>query len=155
MTLFLLVTCKNDLPGAMLIFLAITHYQRQNFKLSAVFWGFAVGIKYFNLLPLALFLLLTIKPWKKADLKKVALTALIVFLVVSPLLLKNYRFSGNPFFPFLQKAFPSAYWDGERQSRLQAEVGRIVHAPRPIFSNCPTTCLFLPTATADWSGLFS
>ena len=129
MTLFLLVTCKNDLPGAMLIFLAIAHYRRENFKLSAVFWGFAVGIKYFNLLPLGLFLALTVKPWKKADLKKVALSGLIVLLVVSPLLLKNYRFSGNPFFPFLQKTFPSAYWDSDRQSRLQAEVGRIVKTP--------------------------
>ena len=129
MTVFLLVTCKNDLPGAIFIFLAIKHYQRRNLKLSAVFWGFAIGIKYFNLLPLALFLFLTIKPWKKADLKKFALIILIVFLVVSPLLLKNYRFSGNPFFPFLQKTFPATFWDGERQSRLQAEVGRIVQAP--------------------------
>ncbi len=129
MTLFLLVTCKNDLPGAIFIFLAIIHYRRQNFKLSALFWGFAVGIKYFNLLPLALFLLLVITPWKKADLKKMALMAMIIFLVVSPLLLKNFHFSGNPFFPFLQKAFPAAQWDSERQSRLQAEVGRIVHTP--------------------------
>jgi hypothetical protein len=133
MTLFLLVTCKNDLFSAIFIFLAIKHYQRQNLHLSAVFWGFAIGIKYFNLLPLALFLLLTIKPWKKADLKKLALMALIVFLVVSPLLLKNYRFSGNPLFPFLQKTFPAAYWDGERQSRLQAEVGRMVHSPADFF----------------------
>ena len=133
MTLFLLVTCKNDLPGAMLIFLAIRHYQRQNVKLSALFWGFAVGIKYFNLLPLAAFLILTMRPWKKADLKKLALIGLIVVLVVSPLLLKNFLFSGNPFFPFLQKAFPAAYWDSLRQSRLQAEVGRIVQAPADIF----------------------
>ncbi|MBN2399882.1 MAG: hypothetical protein JXI33_06030 [Candidatus Aminicenantes bacterium] len=129
MTLFLLVTCKNDLSGAIFIFLAIVHYRRQNLKLSALFWGFAAGIKYFNLLPLALFLLLVIKPWKKADLKKIALMAMIIFLVVSPLLLKNFHYSGNPFFPFLQKVFPAAQWDSERQSRLQAEVGRIVHTP--------------------------
>lgn len=133
MTLFLLVTCKNDLCSAIFIFLAIKQHQRQNFKLSAVFWGFAVGVKYFNLLPLALFLLLTIKPWKKGDLKKLALTALIVFLVVSPLLVKNYRFIGNPFFPFFQKTFPAAFWDGERQTRLQAEVGQIVHSPGDFF----------------------
>jgi hypothetical protein len=133
MTLFLLVTCKNDLPGAFFIFLAIKQYRRQNTKLAAVFWGFAVGIKYFNLLPLALFLLLTIQPWKKADLKKLSVMALIMLLVVSPLLLKNYRFSGNPFFPFLQKIFPSAFWDDGRQSQLQAEVGRIVHTPGDFF----------------------
>ncbi|MEI6614096.1 MAG: hypothetical protein WCL37_04300 [Chrysiogenales bacterium] len=133
MTLFLLVTCKNDLPGAIFIFLAIKQYRRGDWKLSAVFWGFAIGIKYFNLLPLALFLLLTIRPWTKTDLKKLALMALIVFLLVSPLLLKNYRFSGNPFFPFLQKIFPAPFWDGARQSRLQAEVGRIVNAPADFF----------------------
>ena len=129
MSLFLLVTCKNDLPGAFFIFLAIVHYRRQNSKLSALFWGFAVGIKYFNLLPLGVFLLLTITPWKKADLKKLAVMALIVFLVVSPLLLKNYHFSGNPFFPFFQKIFPAPFWDDGRQSLLQAEVGRIVRTP--------------------------
>jgi hypothetical protein len=141
MTLFLLVTCKNDLPGAFFIFLAIVHYRRQNIKLSAVFWGFAVGIKYFNLLPLGIFLLLTITPWKKADLKKMALMALIVFLVVSPLLLKNSHFSGNPFFPFFQKMFPAPFWDEGRQSLLQAEVGRIVHTPVD-FINLPYTLSF-------------
>ena len=100
MTLFLLVTCKNDLIGAIFIFLAIGRARRGDWKWSAVFWGFAVGVKVFNLLPLALFLLLTIKPWKKADLKKFAIMALIVVLAVSPLLVKNLRFTGNPFFPF-------------------------------------------------------
>ena len=132
MTLFLLVTCKNDLPGAIFIFLAIRHYQRQNSKLSAVFWGFAVGIKYFNLLPLAIFLLLTAKPWKKGELKKFALFALIVLLAVTPLLLKNYRFAGNPFSPFLPNAFPSAFWDNDRLQRLQTDVGRMVHAPADV-----------------------
>ncbi len=127
--MFLLVTCKNDLPGAIFIFLAIKHFQRQNFKLSAVFWGFAVGIKYFNLLPLALFLLLTIKPWKKADLKRLSLMALIIFLVVSPLLVKNLHFNGNPFFPFFSKIFPSPFWDSDRYGRMQADVGRIVRTP--------------------------
>ncbi len=129
MTLFLLVTCKNDLSGAIFIFLAIRQYRRGNWKWSAVFWGFAVGIKYFNLLPLALFLLLTTRPWKKADLKKSALMVLIVILAVSPLLVKNLRFTGNPFFPFLHEAFPSAFWDADRFARMQEDVGRIVQAP--------------------------
>jgi hypothetical protein len=129
MTLFLLATCKNDLPGAIFIFLAIKHFQRQNFKLSAVFWGFALGIKYFNLLPLAIFLLLTAKPLKKDGLKKFALMALIIFLVVSPLLIKNYLTSGNPFFPFLSKFFPSAFWDDSRFAVMQADVGRMVRTP--------------------------
>jgi hypothetical protein len=129
MTLFLLVTCKNDLAGAIFIFLAIRQARLENWKLAAAFWGFAVGIKYFNLLALVIFLLVAVKPWKKAGLKKSALMALIVILVVSPLLLKNFRFTGNPFFPFLNKAFPSASWDADRFSRLQKDVGKMAHTP--------------------------
>ena len=129
MTLFLLVTCKNDLASAIFIFLAIRQFQRGHWKLSAVFWGFAVGIKYFNLLPLAVFLLVAFTPWKKADLKKGLLTLLIVILAVSPLLVKNLRFTGNPLFPFMQKTFPAAYWDADRFRRLQDDVGRMALTP--------------------------
>ncbi len=129
MTLFLLVTCKNDLVGAMFIFLAIVRFRRGDWKLSAAFWGFAVGIKYFNLLPLALFALVAYRPWRKADLKKLALTGLIVLLAVSPLLVKNLRFTGNPLFPFLSKVFPSAHWDGDRFQLMQSDVGRMVRTP--------------------------
>lgn len=129
MTLFLLSTCKNDLIGAMFIFLALRRFRRGDWKLSAAFWGFAVGIKVFNLLPLALFVLVAFKPWKRADLRKLALTTLIVILVVSPLLVKNYRFTGNPFFPFLSGAFPSGHWDGGRFRIMQDDVGRMARAP--------------------------
>ena len=132
MTLFLLVTCKNDLAGALFIFLAIVRFRRGDWKLSALFWGFAVGIKYFNLLPLAAFLIVAFKPWKRDDLKKIVLTALIVVLAVSPLLVKNLRFTGNPFFPFMHGAFPSAAWDADRFQRLQDDVGRIVRTPADI-----------------------
>lgn len=129
MTLFLLTTCKNDLTGAIFIFLAIMRFRHGDWKLSAAFWGFAVGIKYFNLLPLALFVLIAFKPWRKDDLKKMLLTGLIVLSVVSPLLIKNYRFTGNPFFPFLHSIFPSDVWDGGRFRILQDDVGKMVHAP--------------------------
>lgn len=129
MTLFLLVTCKNDLAGAVFIFLAIRQFQRGHWKLSAVFWGFAVGIKYFNLLPLALFVLVAFKPWKKTDLKKGLLMGLIVVLAVSPLLVKNLRFTGNPLFPFMHGTFPSAYWDADRFQRLQDDVGKMARTP--------------------------
>lgn len=124
MTLFLLVTCKNDLIGAIFIFLAIRQYRRDNWKGAAVFWGFAVGIKVFNLLPLALFVLVAFKPWRKTDLKKLVLTGLIVLLAISPLFLKNYLLNENPFSPFLADVFPSTYWDGARYAYLQSDVGR-------------------------------
>jgi hypothetical protein len=129
MTLFLLATCKNDLAGAMFIFLALQRFRRGDWKLSAAFWGFAVGVKIFNLLPLAVFALFAFKPWKRADLRKLALTALIVVLAVSPLLVKNLRFTGNPFFPFLYEAFPSDHWDGDRFRFMQDDVGAMARAP--------------------------
>jgi hypothetical protein len=127
--LFLLVTCKNDLAGAIFIFLAIRQFQREHWKQSALFWGFAVGIKYFNLLPLAVFLLVAFKPWKKTDLKKGLLMGLIVVLAVSPLLVKNLRYTGNPLFPFMPRTFPSAYWDANRFQLLQDDVGQAARTP--------------------------
>ncbi len=129
MSLFLLATCKNDLAGALFIFLAVSRFRRNDWKLSAVFWGVAVGIKYFNLLPLALFVLVAFRPWRTADLKKLALAGLIVFLVVSPLLVKNLRFTGNPFFPFLHGVFPSDHWDGGRFRLMQEDVGVMTRTP--------------------------
>ncbi len=129
MSLFLLVTCKNDLAGAIFIFLAIRQHLRQRSGLSALYFGFAVGIKYFNLLPLAVFLAMTVKPWKKAELRRGLLMLLILFLLVAPLLLKNFLFSGNPFFPFFSAAFPSPFWDQGRFALLQGDVGRMVHSP--------------------------
>lgn len=129
MTLFLLVTCKNDLASAIFIFLAIRQFQRGRWKLSAAFWGFAVGIKYFNVLPLAVFLLVACRPWRKTGLKKALLTLLIVILAVSPLLVKNLRFTGNPLFPFMAKTFPAPYWDADRFRRLQDDVGRMARTP--------------------------
>ena len=132
MTLFLLVTCKNDLVGAIFIFLAIVRFRRGDWKLSALFWGFAVGCKYSNLLPLALFVLVAFKLWSKADLKKLLFTGLIVLVAVSPLLIKNTLFTGNPVFPFLNEVFPSAHWDAGLFSRFQQEVGVMVHSPADV-----------------------
>lgn len=132
MTLFLLVTCKNDMAGAIFIFLAVMRFRRGDWKLSALFWGFAVGCKYSNLVPLALFVLLAFKPWRKADLKKLLFMGLIVLLAVSPLLIKNFHFTGNPVFPFLNGIFPSANWDDGLFRGFQKEVGVIVHSPADV-----------------------
>jgi len=132
MTLFLLATCKNDMAGAIFIFLAIMRFRRGDWKLSAAFWGFAVRIKYSNLLPLAVFMLVAFRPWRKVDLKKLVLTALVVVLVVSPLMVKNLRFTGNPVFPFLNEVFRSPYWDADLLSRFQQEIGVMVHSPADV-----------------------
>lgn len=129
MTLFLLATCKNDLPAALFIFLGIRRFRRGDWKLSAAFWGFAVGVKYFSLLPLAVFVLVAFRPWRKADLKKMAFGGLIVVAALAPLLLKNLHYTGNPVYPFLPGAFPTASWDAGLHSRFQAEVGATARTP--------------------------
>lgn len=129
MSLFLLATCKNDLIGAWFIFLAISRFRRGDWKLAAVFWGFAVGVKSFNLLPLALFALVAFRPWKPGELRRLLLTGAIVILVLSPLLAKNWLLAGNPVFPFLPKAFPTEHWDAGRFRIMQEDVGAVARAP--------------------------
>ncbi len=129
MTLFLLATCKNDLPAALFIFLGIRRFRGGDWKLSAAFWGFAVGVKYFSLLPLALFALVAFRPWRKADLKKMAVGGLIVAAALAPLLLKNLHYTGNPVYPFLPGTFPAASWDAGLLARFQAEVGATARTP--------------------------
>ncbi len=129
MSLFLLATCKNDLVGGWFVFLAISRFRRGDWKLAAVFWGFAVGVKSFNLLPLALFALLAFRPWKPGQLRRLLLTGAIVILVLSPLLAKNWLLAGNPVFPFLPGAFPSEHWDAGRYRVMQEDVGAVARAP--------------------------
>lgn len=129
MSLFLLATCKNDLVGAWFIFLALARFRRGDWKLAAAFWGFAVGIKVFNALPLALFFLIAFRPWKRGEMRRLIVTGAIVLLAVSPLLLKNWACTGNPFFPFLHETFPSAHWDAERFRLMQQDVGAMARGP--------------------------
>jgi hypothetical protein len=128
MTLFLLSTEMNDLIGAFFIFLGIRYLLQKRFPLSALFWGFAVGIKYFNILHMILFLGIYLVKERQFPVKKLTLFGLISAAVVIPMLVKNYVFAGNPFFPFLSQYFPKGFWDSSRLQFVQNDVGKMYYS---------------------------
>jgi hypothetical protein len=128
MSIFLLSTVKNDLVGAFFVFLGIRFLLKDRFGLSALFWGFAIGIKYFNALPLVIFLTLFLIKEKKFPLKKIVVFGLVITAVVVPLLVKNYVFAKNPFFPFFSQIFKSDSWDASRYALMSSDVGKMFHS---------------------------
>ncbi len=123
LSMFLLTTVKADLISAMFIFLGIKKYIDKNYKLSGVFWGFAIGIKVFSGLAFLIFFILIIIKNKKFEIIKHLKIGLLSFLTVIPLLIKNYIFIKNPFFPFLSNIFISEYWNIARYNLVRSEVG--------------------------------
>ena len=78
--------------------------------------GFAMGIKYTSfVLPIALFALVLWWSRKRIldSVKPVGLFAGIALLVASPWYLRNWIWTGNPFYPFV---FGGPYWDAFRAS---------------------------------------
>ncbi|GAW29468.1 glycosyltransferase family 39 protein [Carboxydocella sp. ULO1] len=78
--------------------------------LSAVFFGFAVGTKYSALIVITLFILLLFSHYLKVggfrEAIKLGFKYGMVGLIISlPWFLRNYFYSGNPFFPFFSKVF--------------------------------------------------
>jgi hypothetical protein len=128
MSVFLLSTVKNDLTGALFILLGMRYMLKNRFPLAALFWGFSIGIKYFNVLPLVIFLIVYLVKEKKFPLKKLVLMGVIITAVVTPLLVKNYVYAGNPFFPFLGDYFKGEYWDASRFGLMQSDVGKMFHS---------------------------
>lgn len=127
MCMFLLTTVKNDLLSALFILLGIKHYLKNEHIPSGLFWGFSVGIKYFNILPMGIFFIVSAVKKRKIDLKKTAIFGMIVFCILSPLLLKNIVFQNNPLFPLLTGDLESDYWDQSRLQIMRSDVGTIIH----------------------------
>lgn len=128
MTVFLLTIVKNDLLSAVFVILGIKYYMENKFTASAAAWGFAVGIKYFNALPMLIFLAIAFIKVKKINIKVIAVFGLVVVLTLLPLFLKNYVLTKNPFFPFLGEYFPSGEFDASRYALMKADVGSTVHS---------------------------
>jgi hypothetical protein len=128
-SIFLLSTVKNDLISAFFILLGVRSLLKKRFLLSAFFWGFSIGIKYFNAIPLVIFLVIFFVKEKQFPIKKVVVFGLVVGCVVIPLLVKNYIFIRNPFFPFLSGCFETRYWDVSRQELMQSDVGKMYYSP--------------------------
>ena len=134
-TIFLLSTVKNDLLSAFFILAAIKYYLENKFKRSALCWGFSIGIKYFNILPLGIFLLLVFIKQKKLNLKVLIISFIIITITLLPLFIKNYVFSKNPVFPFFSKYFPqeNPYFDASRFKIMKSDVGQIIHSLKDLF----------------------
>jgi hypothetical protein len=49
--------------------------------------------------------------------------------VVLPIMVKNYYFTKNPFFPFLHQYFNAEHWDSSRYALMKADVGTMFHSP--------------------------
>ncbi|MFC2155442.1 hypothetical protein ACFLRB_02995 [Acidobacteriota bacterium] len=122
---FLLTTIKNDLINALFILLGIRFLFEKRFPGAGIFWGFAVGIKYFNALPMLIFLLLFLIYQKKFPVKQYFLFSLTFLTALIPLFGKNILYTGNPVFPFLYSLFPFEFWDESRSRMMIRDVGRI------------------------------
>lgn len=140
-SMFLVSTVKNDLAGAFFVFLGVRWLLKERYGVSAFFWGFAIGIKYFNALTLVLFLLVFLVKEKRFPFKKLVIFCLITVAVVLPLLVKNYYYAGNPFFPFFGEKFEMEQWDASRYALMQNDVGKMYHT-LPEFLKLPYTLSF-------------
>lgn len=136
MTVFLLTTVKNDLPSGLLILLGVSCFLKGGasstgrFYLSAVFWGFALGVKYTNILPLVLFLILYFIKEKRIPIKQMVIFGLIIVGILLPLLVKNYTYTGNPLFPFFHGYFDNKlpYWDATRFTVLERDAKKLFNS---------------------------
>lgn len=140
-SMFLVSTVKNDLAGAFFVFLGVRWLLKDRYGVSALFGGFAIGIKYFNALTMVLFLGVFLIKEKRFPFKKLVILGLITVVVVLPLLVKNYRYAGNPFFPFLGNHFEMEHWDAGRYALMQNDVGKMYHTV-PDFLKLPYTLSF-------------
>lgn len=132
MSIFLLTSIKNDLPSALFILLAIRFFLKDRPYMSFLFWGFALGLKYTNAIPLAIFLLLYfIKSIKEGQtgrfFKHAAILGLITAALLIPALAKNYMYTGNPVFPFFHGLFQNKiqYWDASRFTLLEHDAKKL------------------------------
>jgi len=135
-TIFLLTTVKNDLLSAFFILVGIKYYLKNRIKLSALFWAFSIGVKYFNALALGIFLVLVFFKEKKLKLnvKLIIIFGLIVVGILLPLFIKNYVFIKNPFFPFFNNQFPNEYFDHSRYAAMKTDVGKNIHSVRDLIT---------------------
>lgn len=129
-TVFLLSTVKNDLLSAFFILAGIKYYLENKIKHSALCWGFSIGIKYFNILPLGIFLALAFIKQEKLNFKVLLIFGIIITAILLPLFIKNYVYTQNPVFPFLSGYFPpvNSYFDASRFAAMKTDVGQMIHS---------------------------
>ncbi|MCR4406250.1 MAG: glycosyltransferase family 39 protein [Anaerolineae bacterium] len=95
-----------------------TDRRRQWLILSAAMCGLAMGLKYTSFVcPLTLVVLIV---WRQAIreraragviFRSLLLFSVVALLVASPWYIKNFFFTGNPFYPFAYEVFGGRFWD--------------------------------------------
>lgn len=152
-TVFLLSTVKNDLLSAFFILAGIKYYLENKNKRSALCWGFSIGVKYFNILPLAIFLSLAFLKEKKLNSRVIIIFGIIITAVLLPLFIKNYVFTGNPIFPFLGGYFPQVnpYFDASRFAAMKTDVGQMIHSLKDLLK-LPYTLSFYEIGSGGLMG---
>lgn len=128
MSVFLLSTVKADLLSAFYIFLGVRFLIKKQFAFSAVFWGFAIGVKYTNGIPLIVFLVIFFIKERQFPLKRIIGFGMVITAMLMPLLVKNYILAKNPFFPFFNQFFKAEYWDASRYTLMKADVGKMFYS---------------------------
>ena len=128
-------TSHVDLQFALFIFLSFyslfLYFDSGNCRLlasSAIFAGLGGSSKIFGPVAVAgIFVLMahhaisrlvTKKISRKTFFSHIFIFGLIVLIIVSPWFLKNYFFTGNPFWPAFNDVFNGKYWDKEHQQHL-------------------------------------
>jgi hypothetical protein len=107
--------------------------------LAGIAMGFALGIKYLALMPLALIALLLL--YRRVGLGLVARYALIALVIGSPWYIKSAIMMRNPVYPFYLRVFPQTrYWSVGRETAYKSEQDRfgLAHSlgkPREAFLN--------------------
>ncbi|MBI3026884.1 glycosyltransferase family 39 protein [Candidatus Woesearchaeota archaeon] len=141
-------TAHIDVQFALFIFLAIyalfSYFSSKSNKwlaLCAVFSGLGASTKIFGaaaVLGILLLLLLNMASrtasngigWRQF-LLRLAMFGVIAIFVTSPWLLKNYFFTGNPFWPALNNIFHGKYWDENHQEDLS----KMINLRKPSLAN--------------------
>ncbi len=134
-SLFLISTVKNDIIAALFIFLGIKNFIKKRYGLSGIFFGFSIGVKYFSALPVLFFLLFELFPWEKKKIKGIVLIGILIIIIISPLFVKNYKFTSNPVYPFFNRFFKAESWSAERNFYLKRDVGKIIHSTKDLIKS--------------------
>ncbi|HLV78693.1 MAG TPA: hypothetical protein VKT32_00385 [Chthonomonadaceae bacterium] len=88
--------------------------------LAGLMMGFALGIKYLALAPLAFVGLLLLM--RRVPLRAVALYAGLALVIGAPWYIKNVLLTSNPVYPYYYSLFPhSRYWSADRAAIYQSE----------------------------------
>ena len=128
MSIFLISIVKNDLLSAFFIFIGIKYFLKKRVNISAIFWGFSIGVKYTNIIPLGIFFIAVFIKEKWFDSKKAIIFGLIVLGMLFPLMVKNYNFTNNPVYPFFHNSFKSEFWDSSRSNMMTKDTSKVFHS---------------------------